>query len=123
MFLLVFSLKNILNNPILRAVAIVFITLVVYVPAMSGGFIWDDNLFLTDNPLIQAHDGLYRFWFSAEAPDYFPLVSTSLWLEWRLWGMNATGYHVVNIVLHAMVSVLTWPGGLVGGSYICDPSS
>ena len=88
--------------------AIVFITLVVYVPAMSGGFIWDDNLFLTDNPLIQAHDGLYRFWFSAEAPDYFPLVSTSLWLEWRLWGMNATGYHVVNIVLHAMVSVLTW---------------
>jgi len=97
-----------LKRPGLRVVVLVLFTVVVYIPAMGGGFIWDDDLFLTENPLIKADDGLYRFWFTTEAPDYFPLVSSSLWLEWRLWGMNATGYHVVNILLHAMSSVFIW---------------
>src|SRR5512146_2129195 len=73
--------------------AIVLLTLLVYIPAMRAGFIWDDDDFLTNNPIIHASDGLYRFWFTTEPPDYFPLVSSSLWVEWRLWGMNATGYH------------------------------
>ena len=92
----------------LGAGVIVLITLLVYMPAMQAGFIWDDDTFLTENPLIKAHDGLYRFWFTTEAPDYFPLTSSSLWLEWRLWGRNATGYHVVNVVLHAVSAALIW---------------
>jgi tetratricopeptide (TPR) repeat protein len=101
-------MRPLVNRFGLRAAVILLATLAVYIPAMSAGFIWDDNLFLTENPLIKAEDGPYRFWFTTEAPDYFPLVSTSLWLEWRLWGMNATGYHVVNIVLHAMSALLIW---------------
>lgn len=97
-----------LKRSSLQACAILLITFVVYIPAMRAGFIWDDDLFLTENPLIKADDGVYRFWFTTEPPDYFPLVSTSLWLEWRLWGMNPTGYHVVNILLHAISSVLIW---------------
>ena len=88
--------------------AIVLLTALAYIPAMRAGFIWDDDDFLTNNPLVQASDGLRRFWFSTEPPDYFPLVSSSLWVEWRLWGMNATGYHVVNVLLHAISSVLVW---------------
>ena len=97
-----------LNGRIVRIGAVVLLTLVAYAPAMQAGFIWDDNLFLTENPLIKAKDGLYRFWFTTEPPDYFPLVSTSFWLEWRLWGKNPTGYHVVNIVFHAVSSILIW---------------
>jgi tetratricopeptide (TPR) repeat protein len=101
-------MKVLLDNPSLRAGAIFLVTLAVYLPAMQAGFIWDDDTLLTNNSLIKAEDGLYRFWFTREAPDYFPLTSTSLWLEWRLWGMNAAGYHVVNILLHASSSVLLW---------------
>jgi tetratricopeptide (TPR) repeat protein len=103
--------KKDMNEPlktISRGIAIILITLLAYIPAMRAGFVWDDDAFLTENELIHAEDGLYRFWFTTEPPDYFPLVSTMLWLEWRLWGMNATGYHVVNILLHATSAMLIW---------------
>jgi len=87
---------------------ICLLVFVIYLPAIRGGFIWDDDAFLTQNPLIHASDGLYRFWFSTEAPDYFPLTSTTLWLEWRLWGKTATGYHVINVLLHILNALLIW---------------
>ena len=90
------------------AALIMLLTVLAYLPALRGGFVWDDAPFVWDNPLIKSADGLYQFWFTAAAQDYFPLTSTSLWLEWRLWGGNPFGYHVVNILLHALSAVLVW---------------
>jgi tetratricopeptide (TPR) repeat protein len=92
----------------LLAAVLVVAVFLVYQPVWHGGFIWDDDSFLTDNPLIKAHDGLYGFWFTDKPPDYFPLTSSMLWLEWRLWGLNAIGYHLVNILLHGFSAVLLW---------------
>ena len=93
---------------IFAACFIILITFVLYLPAIRGGFIWNDDTFLTENPAIKASHGLYDFWFTTHLPDYFPLTSTSLWLEWRLWGKNATGYHIVNVLLHSLSAVLIW---------------
>jgi len=92
----------------LLAVAIVAVTLLAYIPAMRGGFFWDDEIFLTHNKLIASADGLRQFWLTTQAPDYFPLTSSVLWVEWRLWGNHAAGYHVVNVLLHALAAVLLW---------------
>lgn len=92
----------------LQAAVIVAAGLIAYMPAMRAGFVWDDDSFLTHNPLIHADDGLRRFWLSTEAPDYFPMVSSMLWFEWRLWGDEPAGYHVVNILLHVAGGLLVW---------------
>jgi Flp pilus assembly protein TadD len=92
----------------LCAVLLALAAILTYGGARGAGFIWDDDAFLTNNPLIHAADGLHRFWFTGEPVDYWPLTSSTLWLEWRLWGMNPLGYHVTNVLLHACEVVLLW---------------
>jgi tetratricopeptide (TPR) repeat protein len=92
----------------LAAAALAGITLLAYLPALRGGFIWDDDSFLTLNPLVKASDGLRRFWFTTQAADYWPVTSSTLWVEWRLWGMNAAGYHATNVALHLVEVVMLW---------------
>ncbi len=87
---------------------IVLVTVVTYLPVLRGGFIWDDDVLITENPMVKAPDGLHRFWFTAEAADYRPMTWSLWWLEWKLWGDHAAGYHAVNVLLHAMNAILIW---------------
>jgi len=105
------------------ALLIAAVTLVAYLPSLKAGFIWDDDTFLTNNALIRDPAGFFKFWTTREAPDYFPLVSSMLWVEWRIFGESPLGYHLVNIALHALSAILLWravarlgvPGALVAG--------
>jgi tetratricopeptide (TPR) repeat protein len=89
------------------ALALVVAALVVYAPVRDAGFIWDDDHYLLENELVHAPDGWVRFWTS-EAVDFYPVSNTSLWLEWRLWGGDPTGYHVTNALLHVVNALLAW---------------
>ncbi|MGA2798871.1 MAG: tetratricopeptide repeat protein [Thermoguttaceae bacterium] len=79
-----------------------------YRPSMTGGFILDDDRLVSDNDHIKASDGLHQFWCTAKADDYWPVTNSSLWIEWRLWGMHPTGYHVSNQILHIIEALLIW---------------
>src|SRR5207248_632784 len=61
---------------------------------------------LTANSLITGP--LHVIWFTRVPFDYFPLTYSSLWLEWRLWGANPIGYHIVNVLLHAGSCIVLW---------------
>jgi tetratricopeptide (TPR) repeat protein len=84
-------------------------TILAYRPAWNGGFIWDDDAYITNNELLSAPDGLRRIWFSFDSPSqYFPLVYTTFRLEHALWGLNPAGYHWVNLLLHVANALLVW---------------
>jgi protein O-mannosyl-transferase len=90
------------------AVILVALTLGVYWPTLHSGFIWDDNILVTGNDLVKMPDGLRYIWFSKVPVDYVPATLTSFWLEWRAWGANPLGYHLVNVLLHALSAALLW---------------
>jgi tetratricopeptide (TPR) repeat protein len=98
-----------LDLGILAGVVLIAVSaFVAYLPSLSGGFIMDDDLLLTKNDLIKAPDSLYRFWYSTESLEYYPLTYDTLWIEWRLWEMNTTGYKVINLILHIVSALLIW---------------
>jgi hypothetical protein len=91
------------------ALVIIVACFVAYSPAIRAGFIWDDDAYVTQNPLLTAPDGLYRIWFSTDAPSqYFPLTYTTFWLEHKFWDFNPMGFHVVNIMVHIANALLLW---------------
>jgi tetratricopeptide (TPR) repeat protein/predicted membrane protein len=86
-----------------------FAVIVAYLPAFHCGYIWDDDMYVTDNPLLYLHNGLYRIWFTFDSPSqYFPLVYTTFRLEYGLWKLAPFGYHCVNILLHGVNALLLW---------------
>ena len=88
---------------------LVFCVILAYLPVRHAGFVWDDNIYITENPLLTAPDGLWRIWFSLDAPSqYFPLVYTVFRLEHALWGIAPAGYHWVNLLLHVVNALLVW---------------
>ena len=88
---------------------IVVATILIYIPSLNGSFIWDDNdIYITQNQGIKASDGLYRFWFTTQAAEYYPVSNSTFWIEWRLWGMNPIGYHATNLILHIVGAMLIW---------------
>ena len=88
------------------AVLLVCAVLVAYVPAFNGALLWDDDGHVT-KPELQSIHGLWRIWFNLGATQqYYPLLHSAFWLEHRLWGDATLGYHLTNILLHALSALL-----------------
>ena len=96
---------------ILGFAAIIMITIISYLPAFQAGFVWDDIIF-TQNQAVQELGDIWNIWFDPgyieNEGHYWPLTYTTFWLEHKIWGLNPAGYHVVNVVLHTINTLLLW---------------
>jgi tetratricopeptide (TPR) repeat protein len=77
-----------------------------FLPAVHGGWLWDDPSAIAQNPALRDGAGLARIWTGSAGPDYLPLTSTVQWVQWHLWGARVEGYHLTNIALHLLGSLL-----------------
>jgi tetratricopeptide (TPR) repeat protein len=91
----------------LMVVFFVGLMLLVYWPAMRGGYIWDDDEHLTKNPCIVGPLGFKDIWTS-RAARICPLVQTTFWVEHKVWGLNPLPYHLVNVLIHAAAAMVLW---------------
>jgi tetratricopeptide (TPR) repeat protein len=109
--------------------------LIAYLPTLRSGFIWDDDSYIQNNIQLRSRRGLQNIWMQAGSvlsfiwynqhpqpgvdldrlwlrataePQYYPLTHTSLWLEYHLWGQSPLGYHLDNLLLHILSSLLLW---------------
>jgi protein O-mannosyl-transferase len=101
-----FSLRG---RTFIFAVVLAAVTILVYRPAWNGGFLWDDDAYIVNNELLAAPNGWQRIWFSLDSPSqYFPLTYSTFRIEHALWGLNPTGYHWINLLLHVANALLVW---------------
>jgi len=83
--------------------------LLVYIPALGGAFIWDDDVYIINSDVLRDLDGLRRIWLEpTSTPQYYPLVHTLFWLEYQIWGLEPLGYHLVNVVFHGISAFVLW---------------
>jgi tetratricopeptide (TPR) repeat protein len=117
------SRRDFLARKVLPVALIFLATALAYLPALRGGFLWDDNAHVPQDGLRSA-SGLERIWREPGATQqYYPLLYSAFWVEHRMWGDDVVGYHAVNILLHALAACmvvallrrLEIPGALLAG--------
>ena len=76
-----------------------------------GGLIWDDFIWSQSRAVLE-WSGLDTIWSWPsrihQETHYWPLTYTTLWLEHKIWGLEPAGYHVVNVLLHLINTLLVW---------------
>jgi len=92
----------------LKVLLILLACLWIYAPVFHGEWLWDDDYLLTNNPAMSSVEGLWGIWFLPTTADYLPISLTALWIQWRFFGMDSTGYHLASVLLHAMGACLVW---------------
>ncbi|HMB94667.1 MAG TPA: tetratricopeptide repeat protein, partial [Tepidisphaeraceae bacterium] len=81
-------------------------TFIDYLPSINGTMVWDDNYHITQ-PQLQSLHGLEQIWFNPRAThQYYPVLHSAFWVEHQIWGDHVVGYHLINILLHAMSACL-----------------
>lgn len=84
----------------------------VYLPSFNAGFTLDDVLIVEENTYVKSTDKLGAIWTShywagkMDATDtglYRPLTLTTYNLQYAITGKNPMPFHVLNILLHALV--------------------
>jgi len=94
----------------------VTVGLLVYGPALQGAFISDDWHYVERNEYIHTPsvDNLIAIWnptseVTVLVENYAPVHLMLHVIEWQLFGPDVLGYHVVNVVLHALAAMLLIP--------------
>jgi tetratricopeptide (TPR) repeat protein len=100
------------QGAILPTCLLVLVTWMAHLPSLGGDFVFDDSMYLTEDARMEAPGGLGRIWSEVGGPNYrhqyYPLTSSAFWIQSRLWGDHPVGYHLVNVLLHALNAVLLW---------------
>ena len=97
----------------LVAALLVLVTIALYWPAMRCDFInLDDLAYVTENPHVQGGlnwEGVkWAFGNTEQAASWAPLMWLSHMLAWQLFGPNAWGHHLINVLLHAANTALVF---------------
>jgi tetratricopeptide (TPR) repeat protein len=94
---------------IFKVLLIIAATLWVYSPAFHGGWLWDDFRYVPENGLRYDPLRLWKSWFEVDrCMEYYPIESTVQLAQWIVWGQDTLGYHLTNIGLHIISSLLIW---------------
>ncbi len=89
-------------------VAIILLALIAFFPAIKNGFSnFDDPALISNNPLIKeiSSINIKRIFSEIYFANYQPLHLFSYMIEYHFFGLKASGYHWVSIIMH-LINIL-----------------
>jgi len=89
--------------------AIVLILLAAFMPALDADYVnWDDDdlLFATTRYRVLDFDSLSWMFTTSYTGHFQPLTWLSYHVDWSVWGREAFGYHLTNVLLHAGTALI-----------------
>ncbi len=93
------------------------ITVWVYHACLDHGFLhWDDRANFVDNEAYRGLSPQHLWWMfnTFHMGPYQPLSWVSLGLDYLIWGMDPWGYHLTNLLIHAVnASLAVWVTALL----------
>jgi tetratricopeptide (TPR) repeat protein len=105
------------RSPWLAFGAAALVALLLYLPTLRYGFVWDDRDLILNNPFLGRANPVQiftkEFWNNPDAERaaasmsyYRPLTNLSLYVDRKVWGLRPAGYHLTNIIVNAAVVFL-----------------
>ena len=92
----------------------------IFVNAVGGDFVWDDYYIIYKNPQIRdLREGVtcfgLRYWLRLRAEGwvmgwraYRPVPELTFAVDYSIWELNPTGYHITSILVHVANSILVY---------------
>src|SRR3989338_5732049 len=106
------------EKKIFMIAALIGLTFLAYGNALFNTFVWDDKAFIVDNPYIKDFRHLPDFFLnridqtspvgSGFESYYRPLFLLSFMGDYHLWGLNPFFFHLHNVLLHFLCTVLVF---------------
>jgi tetratricopeptide (TPR) repeat protein len=104
-------------SPLLLFGLAALVSLLVYLPTLRYGFVWDDKALIVENPYLAEASipavFAHNYWYNPDLPAtlndkgyYRPLTTLTLMANRRISGLNPAPYHLLNLLLHAAVVFL-----------------
>jgi tetratricopeptide (TPR) repeat protein len=84
---------------------------IVFGQTIHYGFInYDDDLYIYENPMVTRGLDIFEiphvFAHDTGPDEWYPLAEISHMLDWQLYGPDAGGHHLTNVILHAATAIL-----------------
>jgi hypothetical protein len=105
---------KVIPSHIWKYILIAILVIIAYFPTFSGEFILDDNALVKNNTFIKESHSIATY-FSQEdgvvdekdlseyhSGYYRPLINMTYRLDYLLWGMDAAGFRITNVLLHIL---------------------
>ncbi|MDX2362164.1 MAG: tetratricopeptide repeat protein [Crocinitomicaceae bacterium] len=91
---------------------LLILVLICLFPTFQNGWVnWDDPAYVLKNPLIQdlSSGGIYTLFATGHQVGlYHPLTLISLGIDYQIWGVNAFGFHLTNLIFHLFNTFLAY---------------
>src|SRR5215470_6417100 len=88
--------------------AVAILTVLAFLPALENDFVdWDDLINLRLNEAYRGLGWTQLKWMftSVHTGHYIPLTWVTFGLDYLVWGLDPLGYHLTNLILHALNAV------------------